>query len=159
MDKEETLFTTQAACEWLDQAIPGESQKYWRNALINNRRQERNPPHRIPFSTMGKTALYTLEALHDFAGFEKSRRLGQMKLTGRAAEVVRAFGIGQGGTSTGRILNISSIIPQVDETTGRFFVQVVISDPLLVFRLDADEAKSIGHELIEAGDVCERTQQ
>lgn len=159
MSEEETFFTTQAACEWLDQAFPGESPKYWQNVLINNRRQDRNPPHRIPFSLMGKVAVYTIESLQDFASFEKSRRLGQVKLSGRAAEVVRAFGIGQGGSSTGRKMNISGINPQVDETTGQCFVQIIISDPLLVFRLDSDEAKAIGRELIEAGEVCERTGQ
>ena len=159
MDTEETLFTTQAAAEWLEQAIPGESQRYWRNVLINNRRSDRNPPHVIPVSMMGKTALYTLEALQDFASFEKGRRLGQVKLTARAAEVVRAFGIGQGGTSTGRKLKLSGINPQVDEATGHTFVQLIVADPLLVFRLEIDEARSLCNELLEVISVCEKDGQ
>lgn len=159
MSKEENFYTTQAACEWLDQAVPGESQKYWQNALINNRRQDRNPAHRIPFSLMGKTALYTLEALQEFANFEKARRLGQLKLTGRAAEVIRAFGIGQGGTGTGRRLKFTGINPQIDEATGHAFVQIIIADPLLVFRLEVDEAKSLHRELEAVIGMCERTAQ
>ncbi len=154
---DETYLNTNAASEWLHNAIPGESKEYWRHALINNRRQDRTPPHRVPFSTLGRMAIYTLPALEAFAEFEKARRLGEMKLSARAAEAMLAFGIGQeGGSTTGRQLRVTSITAQVDETTNAPFAQLIIEDPLRVYRLDVQQARSIADELVEAITVCER---
>lgn len=154
----ETLFTTQAAAEWLHEAISGESPDYWRQALINNRRPDRNPPHRIQFSTLGRAALYTLEALKGFAEFEKSRRLGRLKLTGRAAETIHAFGIGQsGGSTNGRKWNGGSANLSTDGD-GNVFVQVIINEPLMVFAMSPDQSAEFGKELAEAGRAAKRQQ-
>src|SRR3546814_12925214 len=78
---------------------------YWSNFLINNRRSDRHPVHRIPFERIGTGAFYTPDVLEEFVNFERSRRIGEMKLTGRAAEALRAFGVGEPGSrTTGRKL-------------------------------------------------------
>lgn len=154
---EETLFNTQAAGDWLHEAIPGESPAYWRTALINNRRADRHPPHRISFVTMGRGAFYEPAALQAFAGFEKMRRLGTLKLSGRAAEAMRAFGIGEvGGGTTGRKLNITAITPQIEDVTGMAFVQIITRDPFMVYRLEVPEAQSAAKELTSALSVLAR---
>lgn len=151
----ETLLTTNAAGNWLHEAVPGESPAYWRQALINNRRPDRSPPHRVPFDTLGRVAVYTPEALQAFADFEKSRRIGQIKLTGRAAEVVRAFGIGEAaGTSQGRVFKGASA--NLASGSGGAFVQTIINDPLLVFMLTPEQAIGFGRELVEAGQTAAR---
>jgi hypothetical protein len=82
--------------------------------------------------------------------------MGKMKLTGRAAEVMRAFGIGaNGGSTTGRKLTVSGINPQVEESTGKPFIQLVTDEPLMVYRLELEQAKRIATELNEAIECCE----
>lgn len=152
---ETTVFTTQAAGDWLHEAIPGESPEYWRQALINNRRADRTPPHRVPFSTMGRAAVYSPEALRDFAEFEKSRRIGQLKLTGRAAEVLQAFGIGQDGGAYGRNWRGGGA-NQVITNSGECFVQVRIDAPLIVFAMTPGQAIEFGKELVEVGQAAQR---
>lgn len=152
---EETLYTTQAAGDWLHEEVPGESSEYWQHVLINNRRTDRNPPHKIAFTTMGRAAVYTREALRAFAEFEKLRRIGQVKLTGRAAEAVAAFGIGtQGGSALGRVWKGAGVA--LAHRDGVNLVQVIINEPLTVFVLSAEEAMKFGRELIEVGEAARR---
>lgn len=159
MSNEQTLLSTNAAGDWMHEAVPGESPAHWRTALANNRKPDRNPPYRVPFSTIGRGVFYSISDLLEFAEFEKSRRMGKMKLTGRAAEVMRAFGIGSGGSATGRKLNPTSITPQIDEASGKPFIQFITDDPLMVYRLKPDEAKSIAMNLIDAATACEKAMQ
>lgn len=151
---EETLLTTQAAGDYLHEQIPGESPGYWRQALINNRRGDRKPAHRIPFSTLGRAAVYRLEDLAAFCEFEKSRRLGTVTLSAKAAEALKAIGFGEeGATTSGRRWKGGSA--NVANNNG-VFVQVVISEPLTVFRVEPADAIAFGRELIEAGEHAQR---
>ena len=155
MKTEETLFTTQAASEWLNEAIPGESPQYWQQSLINNRRPDRNPAHRIPFSMMGRSAVYALEALQEFAEFEKFRRLGVLKLSGRAAEALQAFGVGQeGGSARGRRWQGGSA--NLGNDNDGVFVQFVINEPLNVFVMTGEQAAALARELNEVGQAAMR---
>lgn len=157
MNDSQTLLSTNAAGDWLNDAVPGETPAHWRTALANNRKSERNPPYRVPFSTVGRGAFYAVSDLLEYAEFEKARRMGKMKLTGRAAEVMRAFGIGANdGSTTGRKLKVSGINPQVEESTGKPFIQLITDEPLMVYRLELEQAKSISAELNEAIQCCER---
>ena len=157
MNDEQTLFNTNAASDWLNEAVPGETPAHWRTALANNRKSERNPPYRVPFSTIGRGAFYAVSDLLEYAEFEKARRMGKMKLTGRAAEVMRAFGIGAiGGSTTGRKLTVSGISHQVEERTGKPFIQLITDEPLMVYRLEIEQAKNIAAELMKAIECCER---
>lgn len=152
------LFSTQAAAEMLHEAIP-EPKGYWARFLMNNKRPDRNPPFRVEFVKMGGGVLYPRKALADFIGWEKTRRLGDLKLTGRAAEVMRAFGIGEaGGGSIGRSLDCS-IHPQNNPTTGKPYVQLIVKDPLLVFHLETEQAEAIIRELQGAVTSCKGKSQ
>lgn len=151
---QETLLTTHAAGDYLHEQMPGESPDYWRQALINNRRNDRKPAHRIPFSTLGRAAVYRPEDLAAFCEFEKSRRLGTVTLSAKAAEALRAIGFGEEGSSTsgrrwkGGSANVVNI--------GGMFVQVVVNEPLIVFRVEPADAIAFGRELVEAGENAQR---
>lgn len=153
----EELLSTQVAAEMIDGAIrePG-GIVYWTRYLTNNRRDDRNPPHRVPFQRISNGAFYRPADIAEFIEFEKSRRIGVRKLSGRAAEAMRAYGIGEaGGSTTGRKLDCA-ILPQTDPATGAPYVSMTVDNPLLVFRLDLDQARQIRDELAEVIKVCER---
>lgn len=145
-------FAAQVLCELL----PEKNAEQWALWLQNNRNQSRRVSYRIPFERMAGGVFYHREELAKFAEWEKSRQLGSIKLTGRAAEVVRAFGIGTAsGSTTGRKLSVTGINQQTDVATGKHFIQLVTDDPLMVYRLEVDQAKQIGLELLEVVGVCE----
>jgi hypothetical protein len=152
------LYSTQAAAEFLSRALPDEGDSaYWSRFLINNRRTDRSPIHRIPFSRVGKAAFYAPEELGRYVEFEKARRLGTVKLTGRAAEALLAFGIGEsGGSATGRRLEVADISLQMDEATRKPFVRFVIAEPMLVYRLELSQAQSLAKRLLDAAKAGER---
>ncbi len=151
------LLGNSAAAQFLHEQIADRTPEQWALWLQNNRNQARRVSYRIPFERMAGGVFYLREELANFVEWEKSRQLGTIKLTGRAAEVIRAFGIGTtGGSTTGRKLNVTGITPQINEATGNPFVQVVTDDPLMVYRLELDEARQITADLLEAIAVCER---
>lgn len=154
------LFNNSVAAQTLHELLPEKTAKQWSLWLQNNRNKSRRNAYRIPIERLGGGVFYKPEDLQAFAEWESSRQLGTMKLTGRAAEVMRAFGIGdKNGSSTGRKLSVTAINPQIDESSGKPFVQFITSDPLMVYRLDPNEAKNIALELIEVANVCEKAKQ
>ncbi|VVP89042.1 hypothetical protein [Pseudomonas fluorescens] len=156
----EELLSNSVAAQTLCELEPEKSVEQWMHWLQNNRNQSRRVPYRIPFERMAGGVFYRREELVSFIDWEKSRQLGALKLTGRAAEVMRAYGIGEkSGSATGRKLKVTAINPQVDEATGTPFVQFITSDPLMVYRLELDEAEAIIREMAEAVGVCKRSQQ
>jgi hypothetical protein len=73
---------------------------------------------------------------------------------------MRAFGIGEkGGSTTGRKLNVSTVSLQLDQATGERFVQLVTSEPLMVYRLELSEASALAKELTEAAQAGQRNAQ
>ena len=156
----EELLNNNVAATVLSELLNDKTPEQWAVWLQNNRNQSRRVPYRIPFERMAGGIFYHREELAKFAEWEKSRQLGTIKLTGRAAEVVRAFGIGKsGGSTTGRKLNITGINPQIDDVTGKPYVQLITDDPLMVYRLEVSEARSLANELGEVVEVCERAVQ
>jgi len=154
---DEELFSTNAAAEFLNEQVPERSVTGWALWLRNNRNNSRRVVMRIPFERLGGGAFYRRDDLASYVAWEKSRQVGRLKLTGRAAEVMRAYGIGSAsGSTTGRKLRVTAIDPKVDEASGMPYVQIITDDPLMVYRLEVLEAKSIAGELLEAIDVCER---
>ncbi|TDG24935.1 hypothetical protein EYW47_08925 [Paraburkholderia silviterrae] len=104
--------------------------------------------------------MYSRDDLASLIEFEKTKRIGGVKLSGRAAEAMRAFGIGEkGGSTTGRKLNVSAVTLQADQATGARFVQLITSDPLMVYRLEISEAKALAKELADAAHAGERGAQ
>lgn len=142
---EEILNNTMTA-QILSELLQDKTAEQWAVWLQNNRNQSRRVPYRIPFQRINGGIFYAREELEKFVEFEKQRTLGAIKLTGRAAEVLRAYG----GSTNGRKLKIITIDPQADETTAQMYIQVVADDPLMVFRLELDEAQAVATKLTAA---------
>jgi len=154
----EELLSNSVTAQTLFEALPDKTLEQWTLWLQNNRNPARRTPYRIPYVKMGGGVFYRTEELEKFVEWEKARRLGSIKLTGRAAEALRAFGIGEaGGGTTGRKLNVTGINPQVDSVSGLPYVQIITSDPLMVYRVEVEQAREIVRELSEAITVCERS--
>jgi hypothetical protein len=136
--------------------MPDKTAEQWRLWLQNNRNQSRRVSYRIPFERMAGGVFYRREELVKFAEWEKARQLGTIKLTGRAAEVLQAFGIGEKGSTTqGRRFKGGSVNLAVDAACVPF-VQAIINEPLIVFAMSADQAIDFGKELVEAGQAAKR---
>jgi len=152
----EELLSNTVAAQTLHDLEPEKSTAQWLLWLQNNRNQTRSVSYRIPFERMAGGVFYRETELRAFIEWEKSRNLGTLKLTARAAEAMRAFGIGEkGGSATGRRLKVSGINPQVED--GVPYIQLITNDPLMVYRLELDEAEAIIKEMVEAVDVCKRS--
>lgn len=152
------LLNTSTAAAMLGELMTDKTPEQWMLWLQNNRNKSRRAAYRIPTEKMGGGVFYLREELCKFAEFEKSRRLGAITLTGRAAEIVHAFGIGTaGGSTTGRKMGKPNISLQIDEATRERFIQFAISNPLMVYRLELNEAKFIAQELTELLNYCVRS--
>jgi hypothetical protein len=141
-------MTAQALSEQLQDKTP----EQWAGWLQNNRNQSRRVPYRIPFQRINGGIFYAREELDKFVEFEKQRQLGTIKLTGRAAEVLRAYG----GTTQGRHFKGGSAGPHVANDGTGVFVQAIINEPLMVFAMTAAQAIEFGTELIESGQAAQR---
>ena len=127
--------TAYRAAAFLQDEIP-ERAGYWAWFLVNNRRKDRNPPHRIPCGRRHGVVIYAQSALNAFVAFEKHRRLAGMHVTGRAAEMMAAYGIGSpSGGPYGRKLQYRAVAA---ENASGPYVQLTVEDPLLVFYLPPD---------------------
>lgn len=154
-EKTQDLLSTAAAGDFLQRLLPEKTAAQWAMFLQNNRKPGRQVTYRVPYERLGGTgAFYLPGELQKFAEWEKQRTLGAMKLSGRAAEALHAFGIGQaGGNTTGRRLNYS-INPQIDPATQEPYLQLIVRDPLMVFRVSQAQAKGLQEELARWLDSC-----
>ena len=148
----EELLSNSLTAQTLSEELKSKTAEQWAGWLQNNRNQSRRVPYRIPFRRINGGIFYAREELDKFVTFEKQRQVGTIKLTGRAAEVLRAYG----GSSTGRKLKITTVNPQVDEDTGKLYIQVIADDPLMVYRLELDEAQAITSKFTEVIRYIER---
>lgn len=140
-------FTAQA----LSGQLPGRSVAQWTLWLRNNRNQSRRVPYRINFVRISNGTFYSPKEIEKFVEWEKSRRLGTIKPTDRSAEVMRAFGVGtSSGSIAGRKLEIVDISHRIDRATGETYVQLITGDPLMIYRLDARQARQVAARLVEA---------
>lgn len=146
-----TLSSSLAAC--VLSAELGESEAVWLRRLHNWRRPTRASPLRWQESETGRP-VYPREDLNSFIEAERAKRVRSEGVSGRAVEVMRAFGIGEeGGSRTGRRLDCT-VHGQLDEQEGVGFVQVLVANPMLVFRLSIDEARTMASKLLaEAADA------
>jgi hypothetical protein len=149
---------TRAAAQYLHDRLPGESVKYWSLRLNNLRRKDRRQPFPLNFAEVkGKSGYYAQDDLAQYVEFEKARRTDKAKLTGRAAELARAFGAGEpGGSSYGRKLAYTVMLGFEEGDVSKQFVRLMIERPLGVFRLEADEAAALAAELADAVKAIKR---
>ncbi|MDR3410634.1 MAG: hypothetical protein P4L87_06785 [Formivibrio sp.] len=146
------FLNTNAASDELHRLLPEKTTKQWYAWLQNNRNVARKAVYRIPFERLGVMALYRQEDLVKFVEWEKSRRIGEMKLDSRTVEIMQAFGIGDPSVTgtTGRKLELVSVTGQHDETRNVAFVQLALGNPLRIYRLELDEVTEITFQLVNA---------
>lgn len=151
------LIKSELAAQVLHESIPVRSRDQWALWLQNNRNPRRRATYRIPFERIGISVFYRRDELSKYSEWEKQRQLGTIKLTGRAAEVMRAYGIGEaGGGATGRKFNVSAIDLQTDPVSEKPYIALILEDPLMVFRLEIEEAIHHANKLIELAKATER---
>ena len=123
---ETELFSRSVAAEWLAQRLPEKTPEQWALWLRNNANTARRAVYRVPVETLGRGSFYLPEELKKFVEFEKSRQLGAIKLTGRAAEMLQ-------GSAASRLAMIMwrMVVPS-------FFFEI----PRLVRDISADFSKS-----------------
>lgn len=156
----EELLSNSVAAQLLSELMPNKTPEQWALWLQNNRNQSRRTFYRIPVVKMAGGVFYRSEELAKFAEFEKSRQLGTVKLTGRAAEALRAVGFGEaGGSSTGRRFNPTGLTLAIDDCTKKMFIQLALSDPLMVYRVEIEAAEFLFNELSELLTASKRISQ
>lgn len=152
-------FNKSHAAAKLAEALPERNAEQWALWLQNNRNPSRRSPYRIPFEKMGVMVIYKIDEIAKFIEWEKQRHLGTIKLSGGAMEAITAYGIGiAGGGSTGRKFELNSLTLQNDETLEVMYISLILNNPLMVFRIEIEEAKSFSNELIELIAAAERIQ-
>ena len=157
---ESELMNSSVAGQLLSEVLGDRSPDGWALWLRNNRNQTRQVPYRVPFEKISNGAFYSHEDLAEFIKWEKSRQLGSFKVSARAMQALDAFGVGHAdGSSTGRKLKLTGITSQVDEATGQAFIQMILDDPLRVYRLPVEQAEAISKQLTEAVHDCKRNQK
>lgn len=143
------LLSNSMAAESLHRIFPNRDVQQWSMWLQNNRNQSRSVPYRIPFVRMHGGVFYEVEELNRFADWERARSLGTIKLSGRAAEALAAYGVGSdNGGAYGRSLAYT-VMPAVTEE-GEPFVRLMTEKPLAVYRLEIAQALALANELVEA---------
>lgn len=152
---EDELLDEAHAGAFLHEMMADRSPDQWTAWLRNNRNQARRAAYRIPHEKAGRTVLYLRSELEKFANAERARKSGVVKLSSRAAELMRAYGIGEGGTSQGRVWKGADATVQFDATQS-VFVQMMINEPLTVFRMTPEQSIEVGRMLSEVGAAAKR---
>lgn len=148
---DDELYGNSRAAQFLSQALTDRTPDQWALWLRNNRNLARHAPYRIDVVHLSNRSFYRPQELAKFIEWEKSRRLGVLKLSGRAAEAMLAYGIGTAtGSTTGRKLEVVGIYEQTDQVTSERYVQLITGKPLMVYRLDLDQARDIATKLLHA---------
>jgi hypothetical protein len=135
----------------------GKTPEQWATWLQNNRNNARQVPYRIPFERIEGLVVYAEKELEKFVEWDRRREVGTRTLSPRAAEALHAFGVGQAaGTTHGRRFAGGAANPQASEVDGSVFVQAIINEPLMVFKMTPEQAIDFGRELVEAGKAAQR---
>lgn len=153
----EELFNSATAGQLLSETLPAKTPEQWALWLRNNRNQTRQASYRVTHQRFAGGVFYLRDDLMKFVEWEKSRQLGTIKLSGRTAEVIQAFGLGEAdGGSYGRKLAYNVQLGFEEGNAAKQFVRLMIERPLGVFRLDADEADALAKELQETAAAIRR---
>jgi len=153
MTETEELSAPRAA-EWLAQRQPTRTIAAWTQWLANNRNPRRAAAFRVPHTKKAGHVWYRLADLQAILSTEHAIQSGHVPKGAnllRVAEVMDAFGIGQGGTNTGYVWQDATVVEAFDEVTSAPFVQLKISNPrLTVYRLELAQAAKLANDLANA---------
>jgi hypothetical protein len=149
--KENALLSRTAAAEWLAERLNDKSVEQWVSFLRSNANSARKAIFRIKTEKLGRETFYKQDELQSFFEFEKSRNVGKLKLSGRAASIVRAFGLGAPGSSGYGRKWFGGEANDCIRENGLHFVQAVIDEPFLAFALKPEDAIEFGKKLMDAG--------
>lgn len=152
MNAPEELVSAEQAAGVLADALPERTPPQWASWLRENRNHSKKAIYRIPLVKMGRQVFYSRNELAEFIRFHRQLRVGDVRPTGRVAEVLGAFGVGMGGSSTGYAWpQTATVYAAVDEATGAPFVQVRVPSPRpTVYRLDPSQAVKLAATLADA---------
>ncbi|PUA99162.1 hypothetical protein C8C99_4045 [Acidovorax sp. 107] len=151
MNATEELISAELAAGVLAEALPERTAPQWASWLRENRNHSKKAIYRIPLVKMGRQVFYSRSELSEFVRFHQQLRIGDVRPTGRVAEVLGAFGVGMGGSSTGYAWPQATVCAAVDEATGAPFVQMSVPGPRpTVYRLDPNQALSLAATLADA---------
>lgn len=157
---EEDLMITPLAAEVLAKELGGRTVEGWSLWLRNNRNQSRDTPYRVSFQKISNGAFYARADLDEYIKWEKARQLGSVRVSARAMQALDAYGVGHpDGSATGRKLKVVGMTAQVDEATKLPFVQVILENPLRVYRIPVEQAAALAAEFNALVEVCRRGQQ
>lgn len=151
MNAPENLVSAELAAGVLAEALPERTAQQWASWLRENRNLSKKAVYRIPLVKMGRQVFYSRAELSEFARFHQQLRIGDVRPTGRTAEMLAAFGVGMGGSRTGYAWPQATVRAAIDEVTGAPFVQVNLPSPHpTVYRLDPTQAASLAATLADA---------
>lgn len=151
MNAPEELVSAERAAGVLAETLPERTAPQWASWLRENRNHSKKAIYRIPLVKMGRQVFYSRNELSEFVRFHQQLRIGDVRPTGRVAEVIGAFGVGMGGSSTGYAWPEATVCSAVDEATGAPFVQVIVPGPRpTVYRLDPSQAVTLAATLADA---------
>lgn len=143
----------QPAAAYLARKITSRDARGWEQWLRDNANMSKAAAFRIPTIKIGREVFYDRAELDAFCSFENARMAGGF--SSRAMEALHAVGFGQpGGSSTGRKLEVTKIAEQRDDATGNAFVQMILANPLLIYRLSPEQAIEVGEQLITEGQLA-----
>lgn len=149
------LIPAKEAAQRLAAAL-GETEAYWASRLLNDRRPRRRVKHPIPALREGGRIKYAAETVDRWATEELQRRLATgIAPVSRVAEVLEAYGIKDHGPGTGRTLSFT-LNAAYDEETGEHYAQLIMNDPLRVYRLPAAQIRELAAEFNDLAKALDR---
>lgn len=150
MNTPEELISAELAAGVLSETLPERTAPQWASWLRENRNHSKKAIYRIPVVKMGRQVFYRRHELNEFVRFHQQLRIGDVRPTGRVAEMLSAFGVGMGGSSTGYAWPQATVSAAVDEATGAPFVQLSVPSPRpTVYRLDPSQATGLAAALVD----------
>lgn len=152
MNTPEELVSAEQAAGVLADALPERTAPQWASWLRENRNHSKKAIYRIPPVKIGRQVFYSRSELSEFIRFHQQLRIGDVRPTGRVAEMLSAFGVGMGGSRTGYAWpQQATVRPAMDAITGAPFVQMSVPSPRpTVYRLDPSQAVSLAATLADA---------
>lgn len=137
------------AAIYLNEQLQDKTPEQYTQFLQSNRVKGRAVAYQIPFEKIDGMVIYLTKELNKYVALQKSRTMGTIKLSTKAAEALQAVGFNEhGGGSTGYRFNMSGLNFGIDRN-GQRFIQMFLTEPLRVFHIEMESAEALHRELGE----------